>query len=769
MTRIKEFAAWFFRTDLIPLFYTISVMLGICSYYTYDQLYLYIPLTVILVTALFRLFDYFGKHKLKGGICIFLVFAAALALVILFEDIGRTLYADRTSGDYFFVVWMLTPKEILTYNPFYAAMAYICYLLFICVTAYYFTRIQYRIIVTAMIAFFPILTFGKDDEMMPLWVGIPMLALYFGVMIYSRQLIRPIPEHSLRIRFSPGKANEKPFWDAQIWKSVLFFLLLGAAVCMAVPKPSITADRAYIDTALNFSGLTDYLMNAISDFTESSDGGGSFNGQGSSRVFAYVSADAPIPLKTRTFSRYSMAEDRWYIGSFDQQFEKGIDWRTECKSSDINDLLDILESVSAADPDFAELYHLTALQSLDDTPLSSSHIEIQPVREITYLLSPTTITKADAPNYARVSRTYTGTLYNSDMSSSTNRYGFTYQTPFYADSDRLNFLLSTSDSRDWNVMLADLYLRATEICSEEEQEVVAHYFTESVNAQQYAFDCGAVNSEQISNLAAELTRDCGSQIERVIALQDYFDNGSFVYDLEYAEPLDANAETFLFESKRGVCYEFATAMTLMCRSVGIPARYVEGYSVNEPTDNRTFDYELRYMDSHAYVEVYLDGFGWCTVDPTIADNSSRSGLFFGRNRIVEFIGIVLILTAALVTGLYLLLWRRVSEAVFRIRIRRMQPSAAISRMMIRLRTQAALSEALTAEEFQQAIMEKYQVDIAALTAQFSVAVYSGQNISEETAAQCYTLYCEARDKIYKEKKREQKECRKRGFKTITPY
>lgn len=72
---------------------------------------------------------------------------------------------------------------------------------------------------------------------------------------------------------------------------------------------------------------------------------------------------------------------------------------------------------------------------------------------------------------------------------------------------------------------------------------------------------------------------------------------------------------FLFKNKEGICQEFASSMVLMCRSIGIPAKYVTGYRVSEK-DSETGHYIVREKDAHAFVEVYIAGYGWMTFDPT---------------------------------------------------------------------------------------------------------------------------------------------------------
>jgi transglutaminase-like putative cysteine protease len=63
-------------------------------------------------------------------------------------------------------------------------------------------------------------------------------------------------------------------------------------------------------------------------------------------------------------------------------------------------------------------------------------------------------------------------------------------------------------------------------------------------------------------------------------------------------------------ARRGVCQDFANVMIAMCRSRGIPARYVSGYFYNGKTDDSDIE------ASHAWVEIYIPGYGWKAFDPT---------------------------------------------------------------------------------------------------------------------------------------------------------
>lgn len=68
----------------------------------------------------------------------------------------------------------------------------------------------------------------------------------------------------------------------------------------------------------------------------------------------------------------------------------------------------------------------------------------------------------------------------------------------------------------------------------------------------------------------------------------------------------------VIEGRAGVCQDFAHAMTALCRSIGIPARYVSGYFFDATRERHLRGSEA----SHAWVEIYLESFGWIGLDPT---------------------------------------------------------------------------------------------------------------------------------------------------------
>jgi protein-glutamine gamma-glutamyltransferase len=72
---------------------------------------------------------------------------------------------------------------------------------------------------------------------------------------------------------------------------------------------------------------------------------------------------------------------------------------------------------------------------------------------------------------------------------------------------------------------------------------------------------------------------------------------------------------FLFGNRVGFCEQISTALAVMLRTVGIPAREATGY-IPGPFDPLSDLYEIQAKDAHAWVQVYFPGHGWQSFDPT---------------------------------------------------------------------------------------------------------------------------------------------------------
>ncbi len=136
-----------------------------------------------------------------------------------------------------------------------------------------------------------------------------------------------------------------------------------------------------------------------------------------------------------------------------------------------------------------------------------------------------------------------------------------------------------------------------------------------VGSREY-LDYGSL-SQQARDLAAQAVAGHGtSQFEMVMALTKYLQqNYQYSLQLGHVPPGRDPVDWFLFDVKIGYCEQFATAETLMLRSLGIPARLATGYSTGDydPVLDQSI---VREHDAHAWVEVWFPGHGWVPVDPS---------------------------------------------------------------------------------------------------------------------------------------------------------
>ncbi len=119
---------------------------------------------------------------------------------------------------------------------------------------------------------------------------------------------------------------------------------------------------------------------------------------------------------------------------------------------------------------------------------------------------------------------------------------------------------------------------------------------------------------QVSRLARQIVGKVhGGSYQDVLAIASYL-KAHERYSLTY--PSDGGQDFvyyFLFVSHQGDCTAFASALAVMARAVGIPSRFVVGFTAGQETGNLDV---VRGTDAHTWVEVEIPHFGWLPFDPT---------------------------------------------------------------------------------------------------------------------------------------------------------
>lgn len=132
-------------------------------------------------------------------------------------------------------------------------------------------------------------------------------------------------------------------------------------------------------------------------------------------------------------------------------------------------------------------------------------------------------------------------------------------------------------------------------------------------------------SERVQRLIAQAgtSRDA-RPFDAAVAVQRYLrTDASFSYSLQLAAPKKINGTTLdplssFLDTRRGYCTQYATAMVMAARELGIPARAAIGFL---PGTQKGGAYEVRAADAHAWAELYFPGMGWTRFDPTPGQRS----------------------------------------------------------------------------------------------------------------------------------------------------
>jgi len=128
-------------------------------------------------------------------------------------------------------------------------------------------------------------------------------------------------------------------------------------------------------------------------------------------------------------------------------------------------------------------------------------------------------------------------------------------------------------------------------------------------------DTGGVDP-RVGELAAQVTAGAPTPFDATLALGSFFTEpgNGFSYELQTAPGGSGDALVdFLFEGRSGYCEQYASAMAIMLRTLGIPARVAVGFTPGIATGNARL---ITTEDAHAWVEAWFPGAGWLTFDPT---------------------------------------------------------------------------------------------------------------------------------------------------------
>ena len=136
--------------------------------------------------------------------------------------------------------------------------------------------------------------------------------------------------------------------------------------------------------------------------------------------------------------------------------------------------------------------------------------------------------------------------------------------------------------------------------------------------------------DSLVQLANSVTAKADTPAAKAAAIQAYLRSGQFTYS---TEPLPGSGyealRNFLLQDRRGYCEQFASAMAMMARVVGIPSRVSVGFLPGEQ-DQEGWTVSIR--DMHAWPELYFANYGWVRFEPTPASVTGSAPAWTVQNR-----------------------------------------------------------------------------------------------------------------------------------------
>ena len=429
--------------------------------------------------------------------------------------------------------------------------------------------------------------------------------------------------------------------------SLGIFGLVIAVVIYCVPRNTETPMGDYLDNAFKVRS-TFFAGNNLSNFTNTSSVNHGSN-MLSENVLFYASADKPMIVSRWFFDEYN--EDGHWTAHGD--YTTGYaNWKTYKQSLNTAVLSSKLR-VAADEGQLSEYSDLlkTLPKISEDTYYSSKimRIYIADNSNTKVIIHPNMTVDVNIRGYDdRIYRTPMDEIFTDRNFGQNASYSLSYY-----DQAPNNELISLFEQVDMEELLSAA--EAEGVISITEKEAFINERDQAAEYHEKTLE--EPISPKIIELAHEITDGLSSDYEKALAIEKWFGEAKFVYDLDFI-PRETTAEYFLFESKRGICTDFASAAALLMRAADIPTRYGEGFVLDSDNLNEYGYYAVKAADAHAFAMGYIEGYGWLEIDGTkyaiAADDVENNSV----------IPLILLIIAILLGTLAFIFRDKLSEVIF---------------------------------------------------------------------------------------------------------
>lgn len=676
----------------------------------------YIPNNFIVIfSSLFLLGLFYAvliklKDKWKKRLCVISYF---LCFYLIY--LGFNIRVGETG----FYTWLLTGYD---YNDMF--IPYIILLLFVCVlffgaSSYYFSHFYFRGYIMIFMLLIPVALYYKMIESVPsIYIIVVLIALF---LLY----ISGVQKRNMKdIKLLPNKA---------MFRFVGCFVLVIVITTAICPKSDVAEYREKFDEIISMNPFSNRNITTISTVSDSS----------ASRNYGYLNQTRLVytgigyeNLYLRRSAYYKYTGEGFVNGTR----YKEDNWEHLSEQNSMRNFYENMIVLYENHPEVFEKYNVS-FESIPNVTEETMTVRLTPKNfNADYFLA-TVRTYSITTDKNRIDESITKDVYDC------------YQSPYILDVEYESYMLTyyrdIARTNENILRFAECFesidnyqLFINELISVNEDLKISVWLENIKGEVEVALSFRNVNSNEssrIKELAESITAGCTTDYEKACAIENYFKENDYTYNLA-ADPDDYSVEYFLFESKEGACGDFATAMTLMAQSIGLPARYVEGFVMSKQYSDGT--YYVTTGDSHAYVEIYIPGYGYTVFEPTkvSASQETEGVISEAINRFTEILEVnkdniytfllILLVVFVCVAIFYKFVLFRVQNIcmVFvckRAKARTEKAYSYIQKILSPYTEQDVKS--MTPAEVNNFVKEKYQIDISEFTETIEKKAYSQSN------------------------------------------
>lgn len=715
---------------LLPILLGISAMSSLVYCYSAANV---VPVTAgvlvyeALLFGLLHLLYNLKFKKLRG-----IIYAVALFGVMSYTF--STVYSITLRKGVTFSAWFygMSQEVIMDYLLIFAFGGGFVYISML----YYFTQVRYRSIMTLMLALIPFAIYAKRLDAMKTEYIAAIILCYIAVMVHNRQ--------------TSADSGVTVIADKAYVISICVFAIAVTALTVVIPKPKVQSLQERDADYLN--GLGFLKIQATDTFLGDSDVSERIHGEPATGIilFKAYANDTTAYLRRQSYAYFE--DNKWYYG-VDKYPHVEYIWEEPAYMANGMSLENKLRILSLY---YSEHEGYEKELAIVNKTLSDIHSTDNMQRRMFVSMEENvSFSMFSVPSGTYSLDNYTNFTVNGEFTNR-NEKEDDYILFYFSDELLRNTAESLSlEPGEWSHILDWYYLKAQEYdnpASEYSMNLYAPLQEEEKYAKLHHNGEYDEYDESIRELALEITQGLTTDYEKASALAEYFTKAGFTYDLYYI-PDDESIEYFIFESKTGICTDFATAMTLMARSVGLTARYCEGYLAFEKDESGAF--VIRDSYAHAYTEVYIGGVGWVAFEPTVPGfeqmlyaEESVNGVV---GAVIKSTGAIVGICVAIVAGLLIVIFiKPIGEGIYRIYVRsvsKKNPSNAAAKLYRRLvkRLSKRLRKDLTAYTANELSMltDSFGVKSDTLCKAFEAYFYGGVETTKEQFIKAYEQYCSA--------------------------